>query len=239
MTPILFVEGLKVRYRSSKAQLPLSSNSSQPPLPVVFQYPLMQVGKGECLGIVGQTGCGKTTLLNALFQPRFPGVVSYRRAEILGRDRNSIPAPELYSRISYLPQYAQNALNPSLTVRNHFRHVQRSLQTVEENIWHAWMEELKLSPQVLEHFPYQLSGGMKQRLILLLGFLKRPELYILDEPSSGIDAVTMKIILDFLRRRKEEGVTFLMVSHDLGLVSNFSDRALTLEEQLCAKQNPC
>ena len=49
----------------------------------------------------------------------------------------------------------------------------------------------------------------------------------------------MKIILDFLRRRKEEGVTFLMVSHDLGLVSNFSDRALILEEQLCAKQNPC
>jgi ABC-type glutathione transport system ATPase component len=239
MAPILFVEGLKIRYRSAKERLPRLSSSSQPSSQVVFQYPLIQVEKGECLGIVGQTGCGKTTLLNALFQPRFPGEVSYRRAEILGRDRNSIPAHELYSRISYLPQYAQNAFNPSLTAGNHFRHVQRSLQIVEENIWHAWMEELKLSPQVLEYFPYQLSGGMKQRLALLLGFLKRPALYILDEPSSGVDAVTMKIILDFLRRRKEEGVTFLMVSHDLGLVSNFSDRALILEEQLCAKQNPC
>ena len=76
-------------------------------------------------------------------------------------------------------------------------------------------------------------------MALLLGFLKRPALYILDEPSSGVDAVTMKIILDFLRRRKEEGVTFLMVSHDVGLVNNFSDRVLFLEEQLCAKQNPC
>ena len=102
MAPILFVEGLKIRYRSAKERLPRLSSSSQPSSQVVFQYSLIQVEKGECLGIVGQTGCGKTTLLNALFQPRFPGEVSYRRAEILGRDRNSIPAHELYSRISYL-----------------------------------------------------------------------------------------------------------------------------------------
>jgi ABC-type glutathione transport system ATPase component len=221
---VLLVKGLKAGYRTA---------------PFLFQFPDLHVEKGQCLSIIGPTGCGKTTLLNALFQPLFPGVVQYNRGEILGRDLRAISASGLYSTISYMPQFAQNALNPSLFVRTHFRHVQRSLETVEEKIWIGWMDELKLAQDVLELFPYQLSGGMKQRLVLLLGFLKRPALYAVDEPSSGVDAITLKIMIQFLQRRKQEGTAFLMVSHEQGLVNNLSDNILFLEKHLCLEKTAC
>lgn len=211
---ILELRQFKVRYKAQTAW---------------FNYPDLELEKGRCLALMGETGCGKTTLLNALFQYPFSGEVTYRKAEILGNDWRNW-GMERYKSISYMPQYAQSGLNPALTIGEQLDIIKRccSAQSVERQ--QSIFEELGLKKEVTKHYPFEISGGMKQRIALLIGFIKKPALFVLDEPSSALDYITLRKTMDFLTRRKDEGCAILMVSHHKGFAAGIADKVKELKE---------
>jgi len=194
-----------------------------------FDYPDLELEKGRCLVLMGKTGCGKTTLLNALFQYPFSGEVVYEKAEILGNDWRNW-GKERYEFISYMPQYAQNGLNPSLTIGEQLDMVKRCCSVHPGERQQSYFEELGLKKEVTKYYPFEISGGMKQRIALLIGFIKKPALFVLDEPSSALDYITLRKTMDFLRRRKEEGCAILMVSHHRGFAAGIADKVTVLRE---------
>ncbi|SDL01540.1 ATP-binding cassette domain-containing protein [Natronincola ferrireducens] len=211
---VLEVKGLTISYKADTT---------------CYRYPELKLNEGECLVIMGKTGTGKTTLLNALFGLAFPGNIIYEKANLLGDD--IVKAKKnMYNFISYMPQFSQSALNPCLTIRRHIEDVEKSCPSPTNNNYIQMLEELKLEADVLDKFPHQLSGGMKQRIVMLLALLKKPKLLVLDEPSTAIDAITLKIILNMLQEKKKEGIAMLMVSHDLGFVVHLADNILKLDE---------
>ena len=193
-----------------------------------FGYPDIFLPKGECLCVKGPIGCGKTTLLNALFSVSFTGTVTYEKADLLGMDINAWGRKK-YSVLSFMPQYSQNALNPYVTIDKHIKHIQKGNKNTEHDI--DLLRQLELHSSVKSMYPHQLSGGMKQRVVMLLGFLKKPQLFVIDEPSTAIDPVTLKVMLDLIKLKKSEGVSLILVTHDEALSEHVSDRTIDLIER--------
>lgn len=212
---LLEVTGLQVFYKENNIQQ--------------FIYPEIRLNKGECLGIIGPSGRGKTTLLNSLFHPDFPGYVTYQKGKLSGKNIADYSKRELYQKISYMPQFSQNALNPSLSVEKQIHLIQKSsVNAAKTEDIISWIKELGLAGDVLKLYPYQLSGGMKQRLTLLFGFIKKPELYIIDEPGSGLDAMTQYTMYKFLKRQKKNNLGIILVSHEIGFVDALSEIKMDL-----------
>ncbi|MCB8815632.1 ATP-binding cassette domain-containing protein [Desulfosporosinus shakirovi] len=208
---ILKVSKFKARY---------SSNFSW------WSYPKLELRKGMCLAIMGKTGCGKTTLLNALFSHSFTGMVEYDLAELMGKDLR-VWGRERYQAISYMPQYAQNGLNPTLTIGEQIELVKRSCKVPDSRL-DLFFQDLGLEKEISRLYPFQISGGMKQRVIILMGFIKQPQLFILDEPSSALDFMTLSKTMDFLKKRKHEGAGLIVVSHHLGFATSIADKVIEL-----------
>ena len=193
---------------------------------ISFAYPDIVLQRGRCLCIRGPVGCGKTTMVNSLFSRSFKGKTQYEKAELLGRDIREWGS-KLYGVMSYMPQHSQNALNPYATIGKHIKHIQNGNKSTCS--YRELLGRLELEAGITGKYPHQLSGGMKQRLVMLLGFLKNPELFVIDEPSTAIDPVTLRLILDFLKQKKAEGTTMLMITHDRGLAAHMSDESIDLE----------
>lgn len=190
-------------------------------------YPDIHVARGELVGLFGPSGCGKTSLLESLFGTAFPGRVSYRRA-LLGGAPLPPPGPALYRRVSYCPQFSQAALNPKLTLRAHVRLVLRGNGIAESDAdLPGLLARLRLEESLLSRRPGGLSGGQQQRMVLLLCALKKPELMVLDEPSSAIDLITLRDIVDFLDHLKNRAAV-LMVAHSRPLLERAADRIVEL-----------
>lgn len=192
-----------------------------------FTYPDIELNPGTILAIMGKTGCGKTTLLNALFGLSFSGSLNYDQADLLGKDLRSW-GRDRYKYISYMPQYAQNGLNPSMTVGEQIMMVRRCSENFQDEKRQLYFTELGLEKGVTEMYPFQLSGGMKQRVIMTLGFLKNPRLFVLDEPSSALDYITLDKMINFLKKRKADDCSIIIVTHDKDLASVVADRVIEL-----------
>jgi ABC-type glutathione transport system ATPase component len=196
-----------------------------------FQYPDISVNKGQCTSISGSIGCGKTTLLNALFRPDFPGRIECREALLSGQNIWKL-GDKLYRFVSYMPQYSQDGLNPVISAGKQVQAVIAGNHLIiSQGEISQLLKKLELETAILDLYPHQMSGGMKQRLVLLLAFLKNPMLMVLDEPSSAIDALTLKVILDFLEAAKSGGISLLIVSHDTGFTRHIADNSILLEGQ--------
>ena len=192
-----------------------------------YSYPDLNLTAGFCLALMGRTGSGKTTLLNALFGYSFSGTVMYRRARILGRELRAW-GKDRYQVISYMPQFVQSGFNPSLTVGQQLRLAGGG--NIDEDRLRSFFLELDLTETVEQLHPFQISGGMKQRLALVMGFLKAPRLFVLDEPSSALDYITLRRTLRFLRARKAEGCAMVVVSHHPGFIEGIADQVVQLGE---------
>jgi len=190
-------------------------------------YPNIHIKNNEFVGLYGKSGCGKTSLLEALFGLDFQGDLEYDKCTI-----NDVDIKELDSRkydyISYCPQFSQNAFNPKISVTEHIRLTLKG-NGLKYNIDEvtALMERLGLNSNLLNYFPHMLSGGQKQRLILLMAVLKRPKLLVLDEPSSAIDLITLRNMVEFLTSFKGK-LTIIMVAHQKVLLEKVADRIIIL-----------
>ncbi len=188
-------------------------------------YEDIEIYEGEFIGLMGTSGCGKTSLLNSLFSYKFSGKTYYDKALLFNRDLRKWQKDK-YHCISYMPQFCQDALNPKITIEE-----QVKLTTKGNHIEYDKGEVLKvmtmlaLKEDVLNKYPFQLSGGMKQRIVLLLSYIKKPRLLILDEPSSALDLITLNAIIKFLRTI-ENKCTIILVSHNEELLKNLCHRII-------------
>jgi peptide/nickel transport system ATP-binding protein len=186
----------------------------------------------EIFGIAGESGCGKSTLLKALYDIiEFPLELDSGRVILSGTKDGepfSVQSGEIrkswWKHISYVPQAAQSVLNPITRLKLQFldsipeaeRSRESKAQTLERVA--SYLTELELSPDVLEAFPFQLSGGMRQRAIIALATFMSPNVMLADEPTTALDVVVQRGILMMLTRLQSKlKNTMVLVSHDMGV----------------------
>lgn len=188
--------------------------------------------QGEMLGLVGESGSGKTTLGSAILN------LLPERAHISGRRyyqginlENLSPSAMRQLRqsaIAFIPQSAMNALNPVLSVGEQLDEVLRfePNQSASQRQTSAsyWLDKVGLSAKHLDFYPHQLSGGMRQRVVIAIALAKKPTLIIADEPTTGLDVLVQADILKLLiELKKEFNLTILFITHNLPLVLKFAD----------------
>lgn len=194
----------------------------------------LEVPEGSITAVVGESGSGKSTLASVLLRmvPP-PGEIVRGRVVVDGVDVLGLDAEELrryrWSRVSMVFQAAQNILNPVRKIREHFVETYRAHADTGEHgdvdrRIRELLEFVRLEPsRVLDAFPHELSGGMKQRVVIALALLLKPKLVVLDEPTTALDVITQHHILQMLRDiNRELGTTMLLLSHDIAMVAQVS-----------------
>lgn len=198
-----------------------------------------EIHDNEIFGIAGESGCGKTTLLNTLYDIiEYPLTIDKGRVVLEGEKNGqkfSYESGQIrktwWNNISYVPQAAQSVLNPIVRLKTQFidsipkedRKNEKPEQTLERVA--AYLKELNLSPDVLESYPFQLSGGMRQRAIIALATFMAPGVVLADEPTTALDVVVQKGILMMLMRLQQQlKNTLIIVSHDMGVHYQITDR---------------
>ena len=191
-----------------------------------------EVRENEIFGIAGESGCGKTTLLKTLYDiVEFPLQIDSGRVLFSG-EKDGAPfsfesggiRKTWWDNITYVPQAAQSVLNPITRLKQHFidsiRRSGRGGEKPEQTLARVrkYLEELNLSPDLLYAYPFQLSGGMRQRVIIALATFMSPSAVLADEPTTALDVVVQRGILMMLTRlQRQFKNTIVLVSHDMGV----------------------
>jgi peptide/nickel transport system ATP-binding protein len=199
----------------------------------------LAIKRNEIFGIAGESGCGKSTLLKVMYDlVQFPLEIS--RGEVSLEHRNEDGSVIVFHGgeirknwwrlISYIPQGAMHVMNPVARVRNQFfdtigrYHNGKNKKKMEADIV-RYLGELELPSDVLTAYPHQLSGGMRQRVLIALATFPAPEIVLADEPTTAIDVVVQRGILTMLKRtQKRLGNSMVIVSHDMGVHYQITDR---------------
>lgn len=192
----------------------------------------------EFVGVVGESGSGKSTLIYALAR-LLPPRAEISRGRVLwkGVDWLALPPEELRRRrwqeLSLVLQSSMNSLNPVLPVYEQFRdailaHTHLSEAEIERRVEELF-QLIKVDPRFRRAYPHELSGGMKQRVAIAMALVLKPELVLMDEPTTGLDVVVQRELLRDLRElQQQQGFSVLFVSHDLGTVLEVADRVLVM-----------
>ena len=194
----------------------------------------LDIQPGETLGIVGESGCGKSTLARALIglQPVTAGGISYRGQELSKLDEEGWRT--IRREIQMVFQDPLASLDPRMTVG---QVVGEPLQSLYPEIGAAeresrvihWLERVGLSAAHLNRYPHEFSGGQCQRIGIARALIVQPKLLICDEPVSALDvSIRAQIINLLLELQAEMGLSYLMISHDLGVVEHMSDRVAVM-----------
>lgn len=208
-----------------------------------------EVGRGEAVGLVGESGCGKslTALSLARLLPEPHARYAGGRIRMDGLDVLALSDTELRAwrgrRIAYVFQEPAAALNPVLTLERQIREVLRlhrpELDTpaeVERLLIRVGLADAR---RVRRSYPHQLSGGMQQRAVLAMALAGRPELLIADEPTTALDVTVQAQIMDLLSTlQRELGMALLLITHNLGLVARATDRLYVMYAGRMVEQGP-
>src|SRR5512135_2713498 len=166
----------------------------------------LKVEEGKSLGIAGESGCGKSTLALSLMGYYFPplhytsGEISIDGRNISGMKPDDVRKSILGTEISYVPQAAMNALNPTRKIISFIEDVVLAHDPTENKKYirtlaEANFQTLGLPPEVLDKYPVELSGGMKQRTVIAISVILSPKVLIADEPSSALDVTSQKMLI--------------------------------------------
>ncbi|HWG02214.1 MAG TPA: ABC transporter ATP-binding protein [Trebonia sp.] len=233
---MLEVSGLTVEYDTGKNPVRAVDDVS------------FTVARGEFLGIVGESGCGKSTLLFAIAHLLAPpaaitgGTVTFGGENLVTMTDRQLSGLR-WQNLSVVMQSAMNALNPVKSVGAQYADVLRAHGTRSRKaIADRSAEVLRLvgiDPVHLNSYPHQLSGGMRQRAMIAMALLFTPDLVIMDEPTSALDVVAQRSLMTQIKElQRELGFAIIFVTHDMSLVSHFSDRLMVMYAGQIAELGP-
>ncbi len=229
---VLSVQDLSVNYLTQRGPLKAVSHAS------------FDLHKGETLALMGESGCGKTTLNFALMRllptnAQVPtGQIVYTRRDdskidVLKMDQDQLRRFR-WSECSMVFQAALNSLNPVIRVRDMFydtssAHGESNHHKVRRQALELF-RKVRLDPErVFNAYPHELSGGMRQRVLIALGLLLDPQIVILDEPTTAVDILTQRTIIDVLLSIKAElDFSIVFISHDLSVAAEMADTVATM-----------
>ncbi len=227
---VLAVEGLRAYYRTSALGV---SRDVRAVDGISFT-----VEAGEIYGLAGESSSGKTTLIKTIAAATQPplevvaGTITFNfptgAIEMQRADRRTL-ASIRWRHLSYIMQGSMSVLNPVRRVRHAFvdfafRHIDQPMPTFLDTV-RAHLARLQLEPDVLDAYPHQLSGGMRQRVTIALATVCGPEFIIADEPTTALDVVVQKDVLAMIRGiQRELGSSILFVTHDMAVHANLADR---------------
>lgn len=230
---LLDIQNLSIEYRTKRGKLQ-----------AVFEASL-SIGYGESVAVIGESGCGKTTLATSIVQMLSRnaaisnGTVLFRKKGEKEVILNHLSEKEMrkirWNNIVMMFQASQSSFNPVAKIKTQFidtalahnphANVQEVLKRSKELLDLVYLD----SDTVLNAYPHELSGGMKQRTLMALSLLLDPELVILDEPTTALDLITQKKILHLLNTlRSSQGFSMMFITHDLGIVTQLADRVVTM-----------
>ncbi len=214
----------------------------------------LSIKENEIFGIAGESGCGKTTLIKALtglVQPPLTIVRGKVEYQFQNERYNMVSLQEEKQRrrirgayVSYIPQGSMSVLNPVQRIRKSFRDfvgAHRDLGSRSEfrSFVSRHLNDLGLSPEILRAYPHQLSGGMRQRVTIALATILKPQIILADEPSTALDVVMQRGVIQLLNRiRKEMRNTIVLVTHDIAIHANICDRIAIMYAGQIVEEGP-
>lgn len=193
----------------------------------------LKLFRNEIFGIAGESGCGKSTLIKIFYGYLEPPLIlkggsvelqtkDGKKFTITSLSREQLRRDIFWRCSSYIPQSSMNVLNPTMRVRDHFAEMLKLYAGMDKNEAYKesrkYLEQMGLPTDVLSAFPHQLSGGMRQRVVISLALLMKPNIVFADEPTSALDVINQQVVLNMLKDSQESlKNTVVLVSHDMGV----------------------
>ena len=215
----LDVSSLTTRYQTSKGQVHALEDVN------------FSLEKGESIGIAGESACGKSTLGLSLIRmiqggKIISGKITFDGESILDLTESKFDNDYRWKKISMVFQGAMNSLDPVYTIKQQFVEVlkEHNYTGDSEKLILDSISSVNLDESVLKKYPHELSGGMKQRIIIAIALLLKPKFVIADEPSTALDVLIQAQIVNLLKKLKKDGMSIMLITHDLAVLSEIADK---------------
>lgn len=226
---LLSVKDLKLHYRTGRGVLQAVDGVS------------FELRRGETLAVIGESGCGKSSLAKAILRllPRnihtYSGEIWLNGVNVMSYDEEKFRKDVRWVQMATVPQASMNSLNPVIRIGNQIAEallVHNKGKMSKDDALKRAAETFKLVGlpiDFLNRYPFELSGGMRQRAIIAMALVTEPDLVVLDEPTSALDLLTQANVMNVLKRIKNEfGTTFILITHDIGTASELADQVAVM-----------
>ena len=215
----LDVKNLSAIYGTSKGNVHALENVS------------FSLNEGESIGIAGESACGKSTLGLSLIRMLLggkivSGQVYFDDNSILDLQESEFNKNYRWKKIAMVFQGAMNTLDPVFTIKEQFVEIlkQHKFDGDYEKAISDGINSVSLNEDVLKKYPHELSGGMKQRIIIAMALLLKPNFVIADEPTTALDVLIQAQIINLLKKLKKDGMSIMLITHDLALLSEIAEK---------------
>ena len=213
------IENLTTRYNTSKG------------LVHALEDVTFAIDKGESIGIAGESACGKSTLGLSIIQMISNGKIYSGKIQFDGKSLLDVSDDEFnksirWKEISMVFQGAMNSLDPVFSIQQQFEEVlkQHNFEGDSKQSILQSLNSVNLDESVLKKFPHELSGGMKQRVVIAMALILKPKFVIADEPTTALDVLIQAQIVNLLKKLKKDGQSFMVISHDLAVLSEVAEK---------------
>ena len=213
------IENLTTRYNTSKG------------LVHALEDVTFAIDKGESIGIAGESACGKSTLGLSIIQMISNGKIYSGKIQFDGNSLLDVPDDEFnktirWKEISMVFQGAMNSLDPVFSIQQQFEEVlkQHNFEGDSKQSILQSLNSVNLDESVLKKFPHELSGGMKQRVVIAMALILKPKFVIADEPTTALDVLIQAQIVNLFKKLKKDGQSFMIISHDLAVLSEVAEK---------------
>jgi len=215
---VLIVNGLFAQYQTSKGPVYAVDDVS------------FDLSDGESIGIAGESACGKSTLglsiVRMLLGGKASGEILFDGDSVLNISESDFTAKFRWKKISMIFQGAMNSLDPVFTIKEQFVEIlkQHNFSGNFDDVIADTIHSVSLGDVVLKKYPHELSGGMKQRVVIAMALLLKPKFVIADEPTTALDVLIQAQIVNLLKKLKKNGMSFMLITHDLAVLSEIADK---------------
>jgi len=217
--PELEISDLSVHYGTSRGSVHALGNIE------------FRLENGESIGIAGESACGKSTLGLSVMRMIQGGKIISGKIVFDGESTLEMSSSKFdknirWKKISMVFQGAMNSLDPVFTIEDQFDEVlkQHKFKGDSDKVIDDAVRSVNLDLSVLKKYPHELSGGMKQRIVIAMALLLKPKFVIADEPTTALDVLVQAQIINLLKNLKKEGMSLMLISHDLAVLSEVSEK---------------